>query len=283
MTDTTSSEPWGKNVLVEFEDRIAWVALNRPEKRNAMSPPLNDEMLATLDALEIDDRCGVVVLTGVGRIVLGRHGPQGIFPRARRPALRAAAPRPALGLAVAVEASHGLSASRPSPWSTAGASAARSRRWSPAISPSPPRMRSSASPRSTGASFPAATSRASVVATDEPARCHVLRHDRRDLRRAQGGADGRWSTRRCRADRLRERTRALAKTLLGKNPTVLRAAKQAVRAVQGMAWELSDEYLMAKGHQARFLDPDQGRSKGLTAVPRRKVVPAGLSPYRRGE
>src|SRR5690606_29165813 len=35
MTD--KKEPWGKNVLVEFEDGIAWVTLNRPEKRNAMS------------------------------------------------------------------------------------------------------------------------------------------------------------------------------------------------------------------------------------------------------
>src|ERR1700722_5200550 len=28
--------PWGANVLVEFEDGIAWVSLNRPDKRNAM-------------------------------------------------------------------------------------------------------------------------------------------------------------------------------------------------------------------------------------------------------
>src|SRR6202522_1654026 len=59
-------EPWGKNVLVEFEDRIAWVTLNRPEKRNAMSPPLNDEMVKVLEGLEVDDRCGLLVLTGAG-------------------------------------------------------------------------------------------------------------------------------------------------------------------------------------------------------------------------
>ncbi len=83
-------EPWGKNVLVEFEDRIAWVTLNRPEKRNAMSPPLNDEMVKVLEALEVDDRCGLLVLTGAGDSLLGRHGFAGIFPRARRVALRAA-------------------------------------------------------------------------------------------------------------------------------------------------------------------------------------------------
>ena len=30
-----------KNVKVEIEDGIAWVTMNRPEKRNAMSPTLN--------------------------------------------------------------------------------------------------------------------------------------------------------------------------------------------------------------------------------------------------
>jgi trans-feruloyl-CoA hydratase/vanillin synthase len=81
--------------------------------------------------------------------------------------------------------------------------------------------------------------------------------------------------------RLKERTRALAQTLLGKNPAVLRAAKQAVRHVQGMAWEDSDEYLMAKGHQARYLDPEQGRSKGMQQFLDEKSFRPGLGPMRR--
>ncbi len=55
-----------KNVLVEFEDGIAWVIMNRPAKRNAMSPALNREMLEVIDELEGDDRCRVLVLTGAG-------------------------------------------------------------------------------------------------------------------------------------------------------------------------------------------------------------------------
>ena len=55
-------DPWGKLVLVEFEDGIAWVTMNRPEKRNAMSPALNEEMRATVEALASDERCGVFVL-----------------------------------------------------------------------------------------------------------------------------------------------------------------------------------------------------------------------------
>ena len=58
--------PGGENVKVEFEDGIAWVKLNRPHKRNAMSVALAAEMNQVLDALELDDRCGVLVLTGEG-------------------------------------------------------------------------------------------------------------------------------------------------------------------------------------------------------------------------
>ena len=47
-------------------DGITYVTLNRPEKRNAMSPALNEEMNATLEALATDDRCRVLVLTGAG-------------------------------------------------------------------------------------------------------------------------------------------------------------------------------------------------------------------------
>ena len=63
---TQNKEPWGKLVQVEFDEGIAWVTLNRPEKRNAMSPALNQEMLETVNALATDDRCGVFVLTGAG-------------------------------------------------------------------------------------------------------------------------------------------------------------------------------------------------------------------------
>jgi feruloyl-CoA hydratase/lyase len=59
-------DPWGKLVLVDFDDGIAWVTLNRPEKRNAMSPRLNEEMRATVEALASDERCGVLVLSGAG-------------------------------------------------------------------------------------------------------------------------------------------------------------------------------------------------------------------------
>ncbi len=71
MNETASTTPaetlndW-KTVTVTFEDGIAWVTLNRPDKRNAMSPTLNREMMDVLNRLEEDDRCKVLVLTGAG-------------------------------------------------------------------------------------------------------------------------------------------------------------------------------------------------------------------------
>ena len=53
-----------ENILYETDGRLAFITLNRPEKLNAMSPALNREMLGVLDALELDDRCCVLVLTG---------------------------------------------------------------------------------------------------------------------------------------------------------------------------------------------------------------------------
>ena len=62
---------------------------------------------------------------------------------------------------------------------------------------------------------------------------------------------------------------------------MLRAAKHAVRHVIGMPWEQSDEYLMAKGVQARFQDPEQGRSQGLKQFLDDKSFRPGLAPMRR--
>src|SRR6266404_3919027 len=53
-------------VKVRVRDGIAWTALNRPEKRNAMSPALHYEMVDALARLEVDDAVKVVVVTGEG-------------------------------------------------------------------------------------------------------------------------------------------------------------------------------------------------------------------------
>jgi feruloyl-CoA hydratase/lyase len=67
MAGTAATENYAyTTVKVEFDEGIAWVSLNRPDKRNAMSPTLNIEMLEILERLEFDERCDVLVLTGEG-------------------------------------------------------------------------------------------------------------------------------------------------------------------------------------------------------------------------
>ena len=66
LTDLESSDYNYENVAIEFDAGIAWVRLNRPDKRNAMSSALNAEMVEVLQRLEVDERCGVLVLTGAG-------------------------------------------------------------------------------------------------------------------------------------------------------------------------------------------------------------------------
>jgi len=46
---------------------ITWLILNRPEKRNAMSPELHFEMSEALDILAEDPDTQVLVLTGAGK------------------------------------------------------------------------------------------------------------------------------------------------------------------------------------------------------------------------
>jgi trans-feruloyl-CoA hydratase/vanillin synthase len=53
-------------VKVEIRDSIAYAIMNRPEKRNAMSPDLHFEMDETLQKLNVDPDVKIVILTGAG-------------------------------------------------------------------------------------------------------------------------------------------------------------------------------------------------------------------------
>lgn len=55
-----------QNIKIEREGAITFLMLNRPEKRNAMSPALHYEMEDALTRLATDDETGVLVLGGEG-------------------------------------------------------------------------------------------------------------------------------------------------------------------------------------------------------------------------
>ena len=56
-----------QHLRVEISDHIGTVTLDRPEKLNALSRPLHDEMVHAAAALREDDDVRVVIVTGAGR------------------------------------------------------------------------------------------------------------------------------------------------------------------------------------------------------------------------
>ena len=61
------SNPTFTNLLYSVQDRIGTITLNRPEKLNAMSKSLLDELELAFSAAKADDEVSVVLLKGAGR------------------------------------------------------------------------------------------------------------------------------------------------------------------------------------------------------------------------
>src|SRR5437879_13036103 len=55
-----------ETILLERRGPVAFIRFNRPDKLNAMSTKMKDEVLAALEKLEADDGVRVVVFTGQG-------------------------------------------------------------------------------------------------------------------------------------------------------------------------------------------------------------------------
>src|SRR5947209_20114285 len=56
-----------ETILVRSQDPIALVILNRPDKLNAMSMVLKEELIRALRELEADKATRVIVITGAGQ------------------------------------------------------------------------------------------------------------------------------------------------------------------------------------------------------------------------
>lgn len=278
---TSASIPGGNTVLVEFEDGIAWVTMNRPEKRNAMSPALATDMLAVLNALEIDPRCKVLVLTGAGNSFSAGMDLKEYFratdqmsPPEREQITRVNAawqwrqlmvyPKPTIAMV--------------NGWCFGGA-------FTPLVSCD---LAIAAEEATFGLSeinwgiIPGGvvTKAVAQVMSQRDALYYIMTGETFDGRKA--AAMGLVNEAVPLKD-LRARTRELAKTLIGKNPTVLRAAKIAYRRVREMSYEEANDYLAAKNDQSRLLDPEKGREQGLKQFLDEKSYRPGLGGYRRDE
>ena len=279
MSDADKLEPWGTNVLVEFENGIAWVTLNRPHKRNAMSPPLNQEMLDTLDVLELDDRCKVLVLTGAGDAFSAGMDLKEYFRENQGKStlewLRVRRinanwqwrrlmfyPKPTIAMV--------------NGWCFGGA-------FTPLVSCD---LSIAAETATFGLSeinwgiIPGGVVTRAVAAkmNQADALYYIMTGDPFDGKKA---ASMGLINAAVPAAELRDATRALAAKLLDKNPAVLRAAKNAYRYAKSMDYEMSEEYLAAKSAETNAIDPERGRSQGMSQFLDEKSYRPGLGSYRR--
>ncbi len=277
----TRPEPWGKDVLVEFEEGIAWVKINRPDKRNAMSVGLAEEMNKVLDALEIDDRCGVIVLTGVGEAFSAGMDLKDFF-------------RATDGV-TDVERMRAYRSTRAWQWRTlmtySKPTIAMVNGWcfGGAFTPL---ICCDLAIASDDAVFGLSEINWGVIPGGVVSKAiSTLMNDRKALYYVMTGEQfgGKVAEQlglvneSVPHDRLRERTVELCRVLLQKNPTVLRQARMAYKYVREMTWEESAEYLTAKADQTTFVDPERGRAKGLSQFLDDKTFRPGHGAYKREE
>lgn len=264
-------------VLVEFDEDVAWVALNRPSKRNAMNPALNERMVEVLDELEADDRCRALVLTGAGeswsagmdlkeyfREVDQAH--PSVQRRVRRDAAEWQWKRLAHWSKPTVAMVNG--------WCFGGAFT--------------PLVACDLAIADEGAQFglseinwgipPGGVVSRALAATvsQRDALYHVMTGETFDGRQAERM---RLVNEAVPQSQLRDRTRALAVKLASMNQEVLRAAKVGYKVASQMPWEQAEDYLYAKLEQSQFNDRESTREQGMKQFLDDKSYRPGLGSF----
>ncbi len=268
-----------KTVAVEVEGGIGWVSLNRPDKRNAMSPTLNSEMIEVLDAVEIDEAAQVLVLTGAGDAWSAGMDLKEYFReidskpeifelRARRDSCEwqwkmlrmynkptiamvngwcfggAFSPLVACDLAIAAdEATFGLSEIN---WGI------------------PPGN---------------LVSKALADTVGHRVALHYIMTG--DTFTGQEAAAMGLVNQSVPLAQLKAATIELAQKLQAKNPVVLRTAKHGFKRCREFTWEQNEDYLYAKVDQSAKRDREGGREKGLKQFLDDKSIKPGLQTYKR--
>jgi feruloyl-CoA hydratase/lyase len=274
-----SGPPAGTHVLVEFEDGIAWVSLNRPEKRNAISPALAAEMLDVLESLEGDDRCGVLVITGVGEAFSAGMDLKEYF-RANDEAsaakkLRIHRTNSAWQWRL-LRTYNKPTIAMVNGWCFGGA-------FVPLcccdLAIAAEEARFGLSEINWGI-IPAGNVSKAVasVMNHRDALYYIMTGATFDGRRAR---DIGLVNEAVPLSELRERTKELAKLLLEKNPVALSHAKNSFKQMAELSWETAYDYLGAKAAQSRASDPERGRARGISQFLDDKSYRPGLESYRR--
>lgn len=267
------------SVRVDIDEGIAWVTLDRPDKRNAINPAMVFEMIEVLDALEADAAVQVVVISGEGDAFSAGQDLKEYFREpdagsawSRERLHRANAdwqwkrlmyfPKPTIAMVNgwcfggAFQVLIGCDLAVTAEEATFGLSEIN---WG--IIPGG-----------------IVTKSVGMVLNQRDALYYILSGETFDGRRAAEIGLVNFAVP---ASELRERTRALAQKLMRKNPFVLRAAKTAYHRVREMSWETAAEYLAAKSDQTHFRDPERGAARGMRQFLDEKSFRPGLETYNR--
>ena len=266
-------------VLLDVKDGIAWVTLNRPDKRNALSPMLNRRMLEILDEVEADPDVGVMVLTGAGEAFSAGMDLDQYF---RQPE--------AAGRAAVLRARR----------------EAYEWKWRRLMYFEKPTIAMVNGWCFGGAITPLVSCDLAIAAEDAmlgvseinwgiipggnvtKALATKMRHGDALYHIMTGipfngkkAAEMGLVNEAVPLADLRSRVQELAENLLEKNPMALKAAKDAFKRVGDMHWESSEEYLVVKQDQLNYLDKTHGRKAGMQQFLDDKTYRPGLKAYDR--
>lgn len=267
-------------VLAELDgDGIAWVTLNRPEKRNAMNPTLNEEMLDVLDVVECDDRAKALVLTGAGESFCAGMDLKEYFreidaggPMARIRSRRASNEWQYRRLMFFAKPTIAMV----NGWCFGGA-------FTPLVACD---LAIAAEDAIFGLSevnwgIPPGSVVSRSLAEMIPARDAIYYIMTGKTFTGREAAAMRLVNEAVPLEELKARTKELAKHVGSMNRTVLEAAKTGFKRARSMEWETSEEYLYAKLDQSIANDPEHGREQGMSQFLDAKTFKPGLGAYKR--
>ncbi len=255
------SMPAYNTVEIEKADRIAWVRLNRPEKRNAMSPELHSEMVDALSRLDVDEEIEVLVLTGAGEAFSAGMDLKLFFRDLDdKPAERAAAR----------EADRRWGWYKLSAFSKPTIAMVNGYCFGGAFIPL---VACDFAIAAEEATFGLSEVNWGILPGGLVSKVVTMTMNyRKSMYYAMTGRpfDGKTAaeiglvTYAVPAARLRSEVIDLAQDLMKKNPEVLRSTKETIKSVRMMSIEESYDFIQAKSDQLRFRDAENTRGRGMT-------------------
>lgn len=273
-----SAEPYEGVVKVDFENGVAWVTLNRPDKRNCMNPTINRVMHGVLDDLEADERCGVLVLTGEGTSFSAGMDLKEYFRETEAKGHMAVrrAQRDSYGWWRRLRWFEKPTVAMVNGWCFGGA-------FAPLFACD---LAICANEAQFGLSeinwgiLPGggATKVVEQLMSQRQAMYYILTGEMMD---GQTAAQLGLVNESVPLADLRTRVRKLADVLLEKNPATLKAAKDAFKRVIDMNYDNAEDYLVMRQESANFLDKTEGRKEGIRQFIDEKSYKPGLAAYKR--